>query len=258
MWRLVGARRVVRRRPTFGTFSAISSELSSPSVVTRNSSPASIARRSTPALEVVLPVTSSEVSKIITSSPDKQCPLASAPMWLIKHLCPVLSVTIANICDASFTKGVLPTTQKDAIVRPRMKKLIPDHLNSYRPISNLSFLSKSIERLVAARFNEHVKTHNLLPSRQSAYQAHHLTETAVIDVLNRIIRNVDRGGHVSVLVLLDLNSAFDTADHAILLEVLESVFGVAGIALDWFRSYLDGRTQTFYVGAQQSGTFLIY
>ena len=101
--------------------------------------------------------------------------------------------------------------------------LDPYDLTSYRSISNLSFLSKTIERVVAARFNEHVESHNLLPSRQSAYRAHHSTETAVIDVHNRIVLNVDRGGHVSVLVRLNLSSAFDPVDHSILLEVLASV-----------------------------------
>ena len=162
--------------------------------------------------------------------------------------------------NVSFTQGVLPTTQQHATVRPRLKKttLDPDDLNSYRPISILSFLSKTIDRVVAARFNEHVESHNLPPSRQSAYRVHDSTETAVIDVHNRIVRNVDRGGHVSVLVLLDLSSAFDTVYHSILLEVLAKRFGVAGIALDWFRSYLDGRTQTFYVGAQQSATIVVH
>ena len=90
-------------------------------------------------------------------------------------------------------------------------------------ISNLSFLSKTIERVVAACFDEHVETHNLLPSRQSAYRAQHSTETAVIDVQNRIVRNIDRRGQVSVLVLLHLSSAFDTVYHAILLECWQSV-----------------------------------
>ena len=103
-----------------------------------------------------------------------------------------------------------------------------------------------------------METHNLLSSRQSDYRAHRSTETAVIDVHNRVVRNVDRGGHVSVLVLLDRRSTFDTVDHAILLEVLAKYFGVARIALDWFRSYLDGRTQTLYVTAQQSATFVVH
>ena len=151
-------------------------------------------------------------------SPDKQCSSDPTITWLVKRLCSVLSGTIAIICNASFIEGVLPSSQKHAIVRPRLKKptLDPDDLNSYRPVSNPSFLSKTIERVVAVRFNKHVH------SRQSAYREHHSTETAVIDVHNRIVRNMDRGGHASVLVLLDLfSSAIDTVDHAILLEVLE-------------------------------------
>ena len=104
-------------------------------------------------------------------------------------------------------------------------------MNSYRPISILSFLSKTLERVVTVSFNEHVEAYNLLPSRQSAYRACHSTITAVIDVYNRIVRNMDHGGHAGVLVLLDLSSAFDTVDHAILLEVLEKRFGVTEIAL---------------------------
>ena len=79
--------------------------------------------------------------------------------------------------------------------------------------------------MVAVRFNEHMEAYNLLLSRQSAYRSHHSTETAVIDVHNRIVHKMDRGGHASVLVLLDLVSVFDTVDHAILLEVLEKRFG---------------------------------
>ena len=58
----------------------------------------------------------------------------------------------------------------------------------------------------------------LLPLRQSANRAHLFTKTAVTDVHNRLVRNVDRGGNVSALVLLDMSSAFDTVDHAILLD----------------------------------------
>ena len=128
-----------------------------------------------------------------------------------------------------------------------------DDLNSYRPISNLSFLSKIIERVVAVRFNGHVEAYTLLPSRQSAYRAHHSTETAVIDVHNRIVRNMNRDGHASYL-----SSAFDTVDHTILLEVLEKRFGVTGIALKWYCSYVDGRTQTFQVGSKRSATFVVH
>ena len=80
----------------------------------------------------------------------------------------------------------MPPSKKHAIIRPRLKKptLEPDDLNAYQPISNLSFLLKTIERVVAVCFNEHMEAYNLLPSRYSAYRAHHSTETAVIDVHN--------------------------------------------------------------------------
>ena len=80
------------------------------------------------------------------------------------------------------------------------------------PISNLSFLSKVIERLVADRFNKHANLYHLLPSRQSAYQQHHSTETAIIIVHHDIVHAID-ARQVSVLVLLDLSAAFDTVDH---------------------------------------------
>ena len=64
---------------------------------------------------------------------------------------------------------------------------------------------------------------------------------------NLLVRNVDRGGHVSALVLLDLSSAFDTVDHAILRDVLEKCFGIGGIALKFYRSYISDRTQTIQV-----------
>ena len=83
-----------------------------------------------------------------------------------------------------------------------MSTLDPADLNSYRPISNLTILLKTRERIVAARFNENADAHDLLPLRQSAYRAHHSTETAVTGVNNRLVRNVDRGGHVCTSGLL--------------------------------------------------------
>ena len=111
-------------------------------------------------------------------------------------------------------------------------------------MSNLSLVFKTVERLVVNRMNVHVNQHCLFPVRQSAYRKHHSTETAVTIVHNEIVRSTD-AGFVSALVLLDLSAAFDTVDHAILLEVLTERFGVENLELDWFRSYHTGCTQTF-------------
>jgi len=92
----------------------------------------------------------------------------------------------------------------------------------------------------------------MLPARQSAYRRHHSTETAVLIVYNDIVRAVDKG-QVVPLVLLDLSSAFDTVDHDCLLSVLQRRFSVDGDAMTWFRSYLADRTRTFVAGKDHHG-----
>ena len=126
-----------------------------------------------------------------------------------------------------------------------------DSASSYRPISNLSYISKLVERVVVRRFTNHVANFNLFPVNQSAYRPFHSTETAVLSVHDRIVRSIDNN-QVSALVLLDLSAAFDTVDHEILLSVLSGRFGISGTALDWFRSYLNGRTQTFTFAGNQT------
>ncbi len=78
---------------------------------------------------------------------------------------------------------------------------------------------------------------------------HHSTETALIKIINDIRCNSD-SGKISVLVLLDLSAAFDTVDHNILLERLGNWVGLSGMALKWFRSYLEGRGYYVSIGGE--------
>jgi len=223
-------------------------------LTTANSQPPTITDRSCCQLSAFDEVTTEEMLQIVTKAPSKHCCLDPIPTWLVKRLLPMLAETLAKICNASFREGVFPTTLKDAVVRPRLKKstLNPDDVSSYRPISNLSFLSKVVERAAANRLKAHFESQHLLPCRQSAYRAHHSTETAIIAVHDEIIKAVDNGD-VCALVLLDLSAAFDTVDHQTLLRVLSCRFGVTDRALNWCSSYLSQRTQTFHVGALESG-----
>ena len=92
--------------------------------------------------------------------------------------------------------------------------------SSYRPISNLSVLSKLLERLVSRQLMEYIMSSaDLLPARQSGFRPGHLTETAVLRVLSDISLAIDRG-ELAVLILLDLSTAFDTVDHDVLLQRL--------------------------------------
>jgi hypothetical protein len=122
---------------------------------------------------------------------------------------------------------------------------------SYRPISNLTVLSKSLERLVARQIIDYLTEYRLLPELQSAYRVHHSTETAVLKVLADILRAIDQGD-LAVLTLLDLSAAFDTVDHVTLLHRLRSSYGFTDSALNWFASYLTGRVQFVRCGKTSS------
>lgn len=203
-------------------------------------------------------VTVDEIMKLLGVLPSKQCSLDPIPTWLVKKSASHIAPLLCSMCNASLQSGRMPESQKHAVVYPRLKKasLDPDDPSSYRPISNLSFVSKLVERVVASRFVRHAECEKLFPANQSAYRQCHSTETAVCIVHNDIVRAVDRG-HVTAVVLLDLSSAFDTVDHQVLLDVLEKRFVVGGVALSWFRSYLADRTQTFNFDKRESARYSV-
>ena len=111
---------------------------------------------------------------------------------------------------------------KSALVKPLLNKsnLDPNDLKNYRPILNLSFLSKLIKHLIAARVSLHLSSHNLISKLQSAYRKFHSSETALLYFQNDILASLD-AGHSTALLLLDLSAAFDTTDHSILTHCLQ-------------------------------------
>jgi hypothetical protein len=115
---------------------------------------------------------------------------------------------IVDIVNASLSSGFFPSELKSAIIQPLLKKsgLDSEVLKNYRPVSNLSFISKVIEKVVASRLVELMTSNNnMLDPMQSAYRAGHSTETVHSDIVTAI----DKGSGV-FLVLLDLSAAFDT------------------------------------------------
>ena len=124
-----------------------------------------------------------------------------------------------------------------AYVTPLQKKLSLDRniLKNYRPVSNLSFISKLIEKVVAKQLNEFISLEGLLNVNQSAYKSSHSTETALLKIQNDIVLSVDSGKAVT-LTLLDLSAAFDTFDHSPLYDCLHDWFGLDGTVLSWIKS----------------------
>ena len=146
--------------------------------------------------------------------------------------------------NASLDQGIFPSLFKKSLVHPLIKKdnLDADVFANYRPISNLSFLSKTLERIVASQIEGYLTTNGPFAKMQSAYRKHHSTETALLRVVNDIHQAIDNKCE-AVLVLLDLSAAFDTIHHAILLDRLRDRYGFSGTVLRWIESYLKDRPQ---------------
>ena len=113
-------------------------------------------------------------------------------------------------------------------------------LNKYRPVSNLCFIAKILEKLVSSQVYSYLNSHNLYNTCQSAYRPGHSTETALLIVVNDLFLSLSRG-NISVLALLDFSSAFDTIDHPILVQRLHTDFGFTDTVLQWLSSYLSDR-----------------
>ena len=143
--------------------------------------------------------------------------------------------------------------QQQAHVTPLLKKssLDKEVFKNYRPVSNLNFISKILESVVAIQLQTHLDEAGLLTAFQSAYRQHHSTESALLNIHNDILLNMAKGS-VTALTLLDLSAAFDTIDHTILLDRLKVYYGISELALGWFRSYLSGRTHSVKVGSTLS------
>ena len=144
----------------------------------------------------------------------------------------------------SLSEGSFPSTFKHALVKPLLKKhnLPQDELSSYRPISNLNFVSKVLERIIHARISSHLESFPSITPFQSAYRQFHSTETALLHIQNDLLAINKQ--QVSALVLLDLSAAFDTIDHKILLSRLFSFYDLSNTALNLIASYFLGRTQS--------------
>uniref|UniRef100_A0A670J4S4 Reverse transcriptase domain-containing protein n=1 Tax=Podarcis muralis TaxID=64176 RepID=A0A670J4S4_PODMU len=121
---------------------------------------------------------------------------------------------------------------------------------NYRPVSNLPFLGKVIERAVAEQLQARLEEADHLDPFQSGFRPHHGTETALVALVDDLRRARDKG-ESCFLVLLDLSAAFDTIDHNILLDRLQGL-GAGGTVIQWFRSFLLGRVQKVVVGDECS------
>ena len=194
------------------------------------------------------PMSVAEVIKIIWSMPTKTCESDTLPTRLLKQSLDKLGETITAIVNISLRDGVFAKTWKEAIVRPLLKKPGLELVAAnYRPVSNLPFISKVVEKCMLTRLNKHCDDNNLLPEYQSAYRKNYSCETALVKLMDDILWPMETQ-EVTAVVAIDLSAAFDTVDHNILLNVFEDRCGIKDSSLKWVDSYLRPRSLRVCVG----------
>ena len=200
-----------------------------------------------------LSVSSSQLSDVVSHMKVSTCQSDILPSHLFKDTFSVICPLVLNIVNSSLSNGVVPSEFKCAIVQPLLKKPNLDFsdLKNYRPISKLPFMSKILEKVVLTQISAYLASSDILDKFQSGFRSRHSTESALLKVHNDILLSLDNGS-CAILVLLDLSAAFDTIDHGILLRRLEVEVGLQGKVLEWFRSYLTGRSFTVKLGNASS------
>jgi len=222
---------------------------------TADTQPPPTCSQSPASLTEFMSCTEDEVRRIIKRSPIKSCTLDPVPTFLLHEFIDLLLPYVTSMVNASLKQGRFPVSQRHAIITPRLKKpgLDAADMANYRPVSNVSFVSKLVERVVAVRLHHYLNSNDLLPSCQSAYRKHHSVETAMLHVWSDIMTATDQR-QVTLLALLDMSSAFDCVDHELLLHRLRITFGITGTALSWISSFLCDRTYQLAYGGELSTT----
>jgi hypothetical protein len=202
------------------------------------------------------PVTAEEVQDYIdTLKNQKSCGPNSIPTILLKISKSILSEPLANIINISFSSGVFPSSLKLAEVIPVFKKGDKTIVSNYRPISLLSNISKIIERIVRNRLYIFLESNDLIYDFQFGFRNGHSTNHALIMMLKKIQESIDQG-HYACSVFIDLQKAFDTVNHKILLNKLPR-YGVRGMSHKWLSSYLYERKQYTKIGNSNSSERII-
>ena len=190
----------------------------------------------------VSPTNSNEVSRLISKlKHGKASGPNSIPTVVLKHLNNEISTVLAELFNLSFSTGVFPDILKTSSVLPLFKKDSKLICGNYRPISLLSNISKLLEKLMYSRLYSFMTIFTCLAELQFGFRANHSTSHALISITEKIREALDNG-HLACGIFIDLQKAFDTVDHGILLSKLE-YYGARGIVKNWFSSYLHNRNQ---------------
>ena len=202
------------------------------------------------------PISCRKVREVVQSFPSNKAPgYDKVSMAVIKDALPCILPTLTEIVNRSLMSSVFPSRWKESEVIPLLKEGDPEIATNNRPVSLLPAASKVCERIALNQLTTYLEEEKRLTNHQSGNKKLHSTETLNLLISDTVFESMDRK-EITALVLLDLSKAFDSIDHSLLLTKLRSL-GVSSSAVDWFNSYLSGRSQIVCIGSTLSESRLI-
>ena len=197
---------------------------------------------------IIAHVSNEEVLEIIKSLTNKANGPSSIPLNLLQDVADIIVFPLCHIINKSFLKGIFPDKLKIVKVVPLHKGGSTEDLNNFRPISLLSIFDKIIEKLMHKRLYHFLELHNVLFENQFGFRKNNSTSYALMEITEHVKESIDKG-KFGCGIYIELRKAFDT--HSILFKKME-YYGVRGVLLEWFKSYLTGRNQYVFYNGESS------
>jgi len=197
------------------------------------------------------PIISQDILDVFAQlQPKHSLDPTNIPMFLLKKLGHQICMPLKHIINLSLESGEIPLSMKAAKVIPLLKSGDPTDVNNYRPISLLSSFGKILEKIVANKLVFFLESNNLLSQNQFGFRKEHSTVHPMMLLLNYLTKALNAKKH-SIVIFCDLQKAFDTCDHEILLKKLHKL-GIRNNELLWFKNYLSNREQYVFVNDSPS------
>ena len=186
------------------------------------------------------PTSKIEITKLISSLKNKNSSGHDGiSNKILKGITESIVEPLNIVFNKSMEEGVFPTEMKKTDTVPLYKSKDKDDKNNYRPISLLLTVSKLLEKIMYSRTYNFLTKYNQIYSSQYGFRTGHSCQDAIADLIGEIARNLDEGLY-TIGVFLDLSKAFDTLEHEVLFDKL-AIYGIRGVALQWYKSYLKNR-----------------
>ena len=148
----------------------------------------------------------------------------------------ILAKPISTLCNLSISQGVFPNACKVKKLKPIFKKGKKTDPSNYRPVSLLPSISKIIERVIHDQTNAFLSDEDILYNYQSGFRGNHSTNLCLSFLTDKVLKGFDEG-LLTGMILIDLQKAFDTIHHEILLQKLKAI-KFSESTIKWFKSYL--------------------